>query len=241
MSNSMSDTPITRRSLIAGTAAAASTIAFMKEAVLAGADETPKTGADYKAAPTPIDDADVAETVEADVVVVGLGNAGVVAAVTAAEEGAKVFCFQKADTPYTFGTGVAFPNTTALAVAGIQNDAWDIVNTIQRSLNENHGKTVMWRNWVNYGEEVGNWWCKLMDENPELGPSMGIPFPAPDDDNASTSVTTPHTSRRGRLRLAASRSSASRTTSMTMPSRTAPTSRHVSRRPPCNLRSRTAG
>ncbi len=184
MSNSMSDTPITRRSLIAGTAAAASTIALMKEAVLAGADETPKTGADYKAAPTPIDDADVTETVEADVVVVGLGNAGVVAAVTAAEEGAKVFCFQKADTPYTFGTGVAFPNTTALAAAGIQNDAWDIVNTIQRSLNENHGKTVMWRNWVNYGEEVGNWWCKLMDENPELGPSMGVLFPAPDDDNA---------------------------------------------------------
>lgn len=172
--------PISRRSLLAGTAAAASTAALMRSAVLA--DEAP-AAADYKAAPAPIDDADVTETIEVDVVVVGLGNAGTVAAVTAAEMGASVLAFQKAATPYTFGTGVAWPNTTALEAAGVHNDAWEIVNTIQRDLNQNHGKTCMWRNWVNYGEEVGNWWCAFMDANPELGPSLGLANTPPDDDN----------------------------------------------------------
>lgn len=181
----MSSANMTRRHLLAGCAASISTATLMHAALASAAPAAPAgNDSDYKAAPTPISDDQVSETVEADVVVVGLGNAGVVAAVTAAEEGARVFAFQKASGPYTFGTGVAWPNTTALEAVGVHNDAWDIVNTIQRSLNENHGKTAMWRNWVKYGEEVGNWWCSLMDGNAELGPSMALAVPEPDPDNA---------------------------------------------------------
>ncbi|MBR2836094.1 MAG: FAD-binding protein [Coriobacteriales bacterium] len=181
MSNSSNPVSITRRTLLAGGAAVASAAALMSAAAFA--EEAPAPAGDYKAAPAPIEDSEVAETVEVDVVVVGLGNAGTVAAVTAAEMGAKVLAFQKADTPYTFGTGVAWPNTTALEASGVHNEPWEIVNTIQRDLNQNHGKTCMWRNWVNYGEEVGNWWCAFMDADPELGPSFGMASTPPDDDN----------------------------------------------------------
>lgn len=189
---------ISRRSFIAGGALSGVTATV---ALMAGCSPTSSDSGgissrgeseNYREAPEPLSESDAKEVIEADVAVVGLGNAGVVAAVTAAEEGAKVVAFQKTDSTYTFGTGVAWPNSSALEASGVRNDPWVIVNAIQRGLNENHGKTVLWRNWVRYGEEVANWWIAKMATNSELGPvSAGEAEPVDADNpwNATYSAT----------------------------------------------------
>ena len=62
---------------------------------------------DYKAAPAPISDDEVVETLEADIVVIGGGISGAVAAATAVEAGKNVVVFQKAATALSHGSGAA--------------------------------------------------------------------------------------------------------------------------------------
>ena len=92
-------------------------------------DPTAQENAEYQAdanmAPT-----DIAETLEADVLVVGLGMSGLAAAVQAAENGAKVIGIEKANATGGNGIGVEgiFAVGSSLEVAqGIEIDPAEIV------------------------------------------------------------------------------------------------------------------
>ena len=91
---------ISRRTFLKGAAATALTAAFATAAPSAAfADEAPAEesstwyDAKYFAKPDPI--TDIAETVETDVVVVGAGNGGLVAAASVVDEGAKLILVEK--------------------------------------------------------------------------------------------------------------------------------------------------
>ena len=87
---------MSRRSFVAGAAAAAGALATTGAAAALADEataEAPAKEIDYFAwlgEPPVIDDADIKETIEADIVVVGGGNAGCMCACAAAEEGAAV-------------------------------------------------------------------------------------------------------------------------------------------------------
>ncbi len=131
------------------------------------------SGDDYKAAPDPIPADQISEIIDADVVVVGLGNAGTFAALTAAEEGARVVVLQKGEGVYCNGTASSWPKSTVLDADGHNFDAWQIVNDVQRGLNCNRGDTKLWRNWVRYGEEIANWWIPKANAHEDVGPVLG--------------------------------------------------------------------
>lgn len=61
----------------------------------------------WETAPEPIADDQITETVQADVVIVGAGIAGNVAAMAAAEAGLSAVVLQKLDRVANYGTGVA--------------------------------------------------------------------------------------------------------------------------------------
>lgn len=86
--------------------------------------KTPASGekTDYKAAPEPIADEEIKETIEADIVVVGGGISGAVAAATATEAGKRVVVLQKAATALSHGSGAAAWNSKAQQEAGADFD-----------------------------------------------------------------------------------------------------------------------
>ncbi len=84
----------------------------------ADADTPSTSGADWLGAEPEIDDANVESEEECDVVVVGLGNAGVMAYRSAAEQGANVVAIEKAES-YT-ATGGAFA-----LIGGSMSERWN--------------------------------------------------------------------------------------------------------------------
>ncbi|NPV07261.1 MAG: FAD-dependent oxidoreductase [Anaerolineae bacterium] len=90
---------VTRRSFVMGAAASAAAVAgsgiLGAAAQTSEAQEAPQY--EWETPPEPIPDADITETVDADVVVVGAGCAGVLAALAAAEGGADVVVLEKTD------------------------------------------------------------------------------------------------------------------------------------------------
>ena len=108
MSNEEKKNGVSRRTFIKG--AAVSTVAFGSAGMLIGCSpkerEAPNTTdtpdapdgtPSFLKAPEPIADADIKETVTADIIVVGGGMSGLCAAMSAAEEGAKVILLEKTD------------------------------------------------------------------------------------------------------------------------------------------------
>ena len=107
MSNEEKVNGVSRRTFIKG--AAVSTVAIGSVGMLIGcspkeedpaATDTPvaqDATPSFLKAPAPIADADIKETVTADVIVVGAGMSGLCAAMSAAEEGAKVIILEKTE------------------------------------------------------------------------------------------------------------------------------------------------
>ena len=93
---------LSRRSFISGTAAIASTAALAGTVTSALADEAQESAAytpSFMQAPAPIDAADIKETVDADIVIIGSALSGLCACRAAVENGAKnIVVIEKADT-----------------------------------------------------------------------------------------------------------------------------------------------
>lgn len=93
---------LSRRSFISGTAAVASTAALAGTVTSALADEAQESTAytpPFMQAPAPIDAADIKETVDADIVIIGSALSGLCACRAAVENGAKnIVVIEKADT-----------------------------------------------------------------------------------------------------------------------------------------------
>lgn len=158
-------TTITRRSMLQGTAVAAAAVAAGVAAthtIPASASESAQTARGQypwgDTAPV-IDDADVEETVEVEVAIVGVGLAGAAALLAAAETGASSIAYiDKTEAGYS-ATG----NQSAV-INGIQENwgragAYDIAEICNHEINEGCGwpKHGIWFKWANGIGDTFDW------------------------------------------------------------------------------------
>ena len=94
---------MTRRSFVTSAAAGTAAMAAASTVALADAPATEAAAQDWLGEAPVIEDADIESEESCDVVVVGLGNAGVVAYRSAAEAGADVIAIEKSETDNATG------------------------------------------------------------------------------------------------------------------------------------------
>ena len=123
---------ISRRDFIKGAAVAAG------GAVIAGCapkmvstEEAPaaagaESGDTWLTAPAPIAAADIKETIDADIVIVGAGLGGVSTAVSALENGAKVVVVEKGSTWTGRGGGIGVVDSRKMRDAGVSVDKVEV-------------------------------------------------------------------------------------------------------------------
>jgi fumarate reductase flavoprotein subunit len=159
------NTGINRRSFLAGAAGFAS-VAVLGASQLAAcapqgegatSSDAPKTAAgtggaanDWLGSPPQIADAEVTETLEADVVVVGAGVAGCAAALAAAENGARVVILEKGETSRRGGGVHAAINTRMQAASGISFGPEEIDAAIKAEMKNSgmHADETLLRIWA---------------------------------------------------------------------------------------------
>ncbi len=171
----------TRRSFIAGGAALGAGIA-LSTAAAANAAETkggsssakdaPSTSAaadadatlpSFLAAPDPIPASAIAQTLECDVCVVGLGVAGVAAARAAAEGGLSVIALEKCSVPSCRSSQYACFNTDNARAMGIADvDTNELVNELMTQTGHRADARVL-KNWADHCGEAFDWWANGYD------------------------------------------------------------------------------
>ena len=175
MEKPVQSTGITRRNFLAGAAFAGTGAALMglagcsssngNEQSKSAEEATPSASEDnvapaaesWKIAPEPIGDADIDETVDCDIVIVGAGIAGLPASMLAAEQGANVHIVEKAGTYGTARLCASGFNAKLQTENGIHYDrkefiteAWKITNGVQGRMSsygkwfDNSGLYVDW-------------------------------------------------------------------------------------------------
>ena len=122
---------VSRRSFLKGTAVAGAALAVAGVAGCApaqteqggdAAGAAQQTRWSFETPPDPIAESDIKETVEADVVIVGAGIAGTLAALAAAVEGASVLVLQKSSEPMSHGIGFSVFDAQLQRDAGAEFD-----------------------------------------------------------------------------------------------------------------------
>jgi fumarate reductase flavoprotein subunit len=146
-----------------------------------GGSSTPPPTTDYKAKPPAITDAEIVETLEADVVVIGGGVAGSFAAATAAEEGASVIVLQKADVAVANGSGAAAWNSKALQDLGGDFDPWEAAIAWTRQ-GENRADIDLLKTWIYNSGPTMDWAMALTNDVEGVGPvfvggNIGFDYP----------------------------------------------------------------
>lgn len=121
------------------------------------ADTRTEVAHNYKAKPEPIGDDQISETLEADVVVIGAGNAGAVATATAAEEGASVILLQKLESVYSHGFVFTAIGSNMQKEMGYDVNGWEIVGDMARETGCNLAKWEVLGNWVKYSGNLADW------------------------------------------------------------------------------------
>lgn len=111
-----------------------------------------------------ISDSDVSQEIEADVIVVGAGLAGVAAARSAGEEGASVVVFEKADGPQCRSGEFAVINGDLQARWG--RDDFDIDQIVDHHMDECSYKTkrAIMSKWAEGSAEVFDWYIGAKDD-----------------------------------------------------------------------------
>ena len=166
-------TSVTRRSFVAagaGLAAAGALASQATSALAAGAASSAKdAGAAselpaFLEAPEPIADADIAETIECDVVVCGLGIAGVAAARAAAEGGLSVVALEKCSAPSYRSSQYACFNTDNARAMGIADvDTCELVNELMVQTGHRADARIL-KNWADHCGEAFDWWAGACEE-----------------------------------------------------------------------------
>lgn len=126
---------------------------------------------DYKAAPAPLAETDIVETVEADIVVIGGGISGACAAATAAELGKNVIVLQKTETAQSHGSGAAAWNSKAQQEAGVDFDPWEAVIEWTRQ-GENRADLDLLKTWIYNSGPTIDWATDLTASVDGVGPVM---------------------------------------------------------------------
>lgn len=111
-----------------------------------------------------IDEADVTSSVEADIVVIGCGLAGVAAVRAAAEEGASVVVFEKAEGPMCRSGEFAVINGNLQARWG--RDTFDIDMIVDHEMDEcsYHPKRAILSKWAKNNAEVFDWYIGAKED-----------------------------------------------------------------------------
>lgn len=154
-----------------------------------GGETMAATGADSWLGEEPsITDADVTETIEADVVVVGLGTAGVAAARAAAEEGATVIAFEK-------GATVGSRSGQFAVFNGAYNKRWgqetfDVDFIADHEMDEcsYFPKRAIWTRWAKEGADVFQWYAEGKSDL-IISDTSVTEAAAPGEEGASSQVT----------------------------------------------------
>ncbi|WP_330768444.1 FAD-dependent oxidoreductase [Ligilactobacillus equi] len=100
--------------------------------------------------------ADVKKTIETDVLVVGAGNAGMMAAASAAENGAKVTIIEKEASINLMRVGLAAVGTNAQKAAGITINKYDLVEHLAAFAQHNVDESLLYE-WADNSAEAINW------------------------------------------------------------------------------------
>lgn len=98
----------------------------------------------------------VAKTLETEVLVVGAGNGGLMAAAAAAEKGAKVTVIEKEDTINLMRVGLAGVGTNAQKRAGTAINKYDLVEYLAAFAQHNVDEGLIYH-WANHSAEAVNW------------------------------------------------------------------------------------
>lgn len=123
----------------------------------------------------PIADDQISETVDADIVIVGAGISGAIAAATCAEEGKKVVVFQKADKALSHGWGIAACESKVLKDAGYTEDWMDVINKWNRAGENRSRITCVIKNWIGHSGETIDWLYDLCNDVEGVGPMITPP------------------------------------------------------------------
>lgn len=183
----MEDKGISRRGFLGGAAAAGAAAALG----LAGCSPSTKSDASAPAAKEGsgiqtadwlgeapvIDEADVVETVECEVLVIGAGTAGWFAAAAAAENGAKVLLIEKGDSGDNVrSSALGAVGTKLQAAQGISIDKAALRNDFARYA-QGHIDMHLLNNWIDNSGEAIDWYADLLAEN---GMEVQLEWATPD-------------------------------------------------------------
>ncbi len=111
-------------------------------------------------APAPIKDSDIKETVEADVVVLGAGMAGLCAAISAAQEGAKVTLIEKTQSVNFRSYDYGAINSKVQKEVGIQINPLDVTREIMKFSSYKADQEVV-AQFTNNSGQVNDWLLDL--------------------------------------------------------------------------------
>lgn len=126
-----------------------------------------ETAYSFETAPEPIADSEIAETVEAEVVVIGAGPSGLVTALSAVEEGLDVVLFAQSPDVVARGGSNAAVNSDYLRSLGLEgvSPRFLLEQSAQASFNFDVNK---WYRWFNRSEEAMNWIIAKTADRAEL-------------------------------------------------------------------------
>lgn len=138
-----------------------------------GSDNGRAQEADPFAKPEPIDESQVASTEEADIVIVGIGTAGLTCAVKAAQGGSSVIMIAKDAEPSAQGGSNFAINTRLTRELGVDID----VETALRHSMQTQGYQVSEGQWTTFARESGRGMDWLMDLVEPYGIGVTLEMP----------------------------------------------------------------
>lgn len=131
----------------------------------AGTNNTPQPAAGepwYGSAPE-IADADIDETIDAEILICGAGHAGLTAAMAASELGAKVVVLEKNAFPALYKMYLGAVNSAAQIAAGVQMDKNEVVNELVR-YGSGHVNQKLIKVWADESGETLDWLAGILAE-----------------------------------------------------------------------------
>lgn len=156
---------VTRRGLLKGAGATALAAGCLTYGT-AFADEAAQAPAGHRweVKPDPIPESAIEQTVEADIVIVGAGTAGVVCAQSAAEAGAKVVLIEKTDSISARGHDVGCVGSKLHREAGVEVDVSEM-REFYGQITSNKVDLNLFNIWAKYSGEIMDYYIDRMAEH----------------------------------------------------------------------------
>lgn len=166
---------ITRRQFVKGGAVAA--VGLAAGGLMTGCDSDSKSKGgqskdsgksegkkwSWETPPEPIPDSKIKETVETEILIIGAGIAGCMAALRATEQGAKVAIVEKNYMPSGRGGGWASYTSKALQAAGIEpGDKVEMFHEWVKRCANRCNERIVWK-YLDRSEEVFNWFIDISE------------------------------------------------------------------------------